>query len=244
MYTGGGADYAYTDDRKQVTIKHLMLQVTSHRSATCAGAKPSAPHQATLTASLTDGWNHPVVGKNIAFSANQEFKNTGPSFNPISGTTDPDGNVQTTLTSGDGAVPGLVKATCEEMEATCPVAFETGQMVFDFVDPQTEEPVWDMVADGESEVKVRLFLTYKGEPVAGHRIIWDFSYWESGNPHVWDEEYADYQSGSGEDPYGCIDRTEQTTNANGVSYTIYTAPYVPGWILFHVQDEDVYLQVP
>lgn len=224
---------------RNVYIKSPQLSVTSSKSAICAGGKPSAPHQTTITASVTGKDGAGVAGCQIAFSADHQYNQTAPSFSPQQATTGADGKATTTLTSGDGVVDGKVKATWGTKEDTAPVAFQEPYKELSFWDPQTGEPLDCLYADGQSRCKVVLAVMFDGVPVAAHDVDWTFAFWTADKNPCSDPSVYE---GTGQAPYGTITPTTSTTDGQGQAYAIYTVGTVGGSIEFTATDANVFAQ--
>ncbi len=242
-YQGGGMDYGYAQSSKPVKIKRLMMMAAPvGGNAICVGAKDSAPHKITITASVIDGFG-PVSGKTVHFNADSyAFAYQAPVVNPTSAATDQYGNASTVLTSGDGVTNGAVQVTCEGLTSWATVNFEAPETIFDIVDPETNQPLQYFIADGESESKVRVHLTHGGANVPDHTLQWRTWFWLSDNQHMGDEAQADYQAGTGEAPYGSITPAEGATGADGIAFTVYTSSTVAGYVRFKAYDQSVYVE--
>jgi len=236
-YPDESSEEDFATDSIDVKVQRIEISVAADDSAICTGAVATAPHQTTITATVTNGFNEGVSGKSVSFSADHEYNLTGPSLSPNPVVSGGGGLAQTTLTSGDGVVSGAVTATCGELNDETTVSFEAPTDEFSFVDPQTGEPLEWLPADGESHAKVIVHLTHEGSDVSGHSVTWIFRLWgEDKNPAQDDPDYE----GTGQSPYGSISPIAGTTNAEGETYTIYTAGTTPGWIEFKVTEGKVF----
>ena len=122
-----------------------------------------------------------------------------PAFSTASVTTGDDGTAQATLTSGDGVVAGVVEARFGDHVAQSSVDFGEPDKELEFLDPVTGQPIDCLYADGESQCKVLLTMTFGGAPVDGHAIDWTFRFWNAEGDPLTDP--AAYE-GTGASPYG------------------------------------------
>lgn len=235
-YSDGSSDTGSDTASLQVKVKRVELSVGSDKTSICAGAVASAPHQATITATVTDGFQ-PLSGRGVSFFADHEYNRCGPSCIPPTSTTDASGMAHSTLTSGDGAVTGEVRATCDEVVALTPVAFDEPGKTVSFEDPSTGEPTLWLYPDGESQCKVVLSLRYGGVPISGHAISWTWKFWDAeADPSVDPPVYE----GTVQAPYGSIWPTGGQSDGSGLAHTIYTVGTAGGSIEFRAIDGNVY----
>jgi len=240
-YKDGTSDGGSASDSIEVKVKRMTISVGSSKPAICAGGDPSGPHQATITATVTDGFDG-IPGETVSFSADHDYNQKEPSFNPENQTTDENGEAQTTLTSGDGVVTGEVKATCGQQHDEETVSFEEPEKEISFEDPITGEPVYWLYADGQSQCKVILSMTYGGVAVAGHDVAWTFKFWDAETDPSMDPEPTPEYEGTGEPPYGWVSPTGGQTDQEGLADTIYTVGTVGGSIAFIATDNSVYVK--
>ncbi|HOK56834.1 MAG TPA: hypothetical protein PKV21_05025 [bacterium] len=134
-----------------------------------------------------------------------------------------------------------------------------------FLDPETEEPLDYLIADGESQALNKVKIQYNSTPLPNHTISWKFKFWKYDtilitmdssaqiiyNKSLWDLEDEEWEGvfnlsfefadpdyeGTSDIQYGSITPTSQT-NQNGIATSIFTAGTEAGFIEIWVCDND------
>ncbi len=139
-----------------------------------------------------------------------------------------------------------------------------------FLDPETEQPLEYLIADGESQAKNKVYLTFNNNPVSGREIEWLFRFWtieqlnevsqEMCNKDFYDldsqqQEYilsnisnfkAPKYVGSGPCEYGRITSFGKTTpygltDENGQDTSIYRVGTIAGYVEIGVAENNIRL---
>ena len=127
-----------------------------------------------------------------------------------------------------------------------------------FLDPETEEPLDYIIADGKSKVMNRLKITYNSTPIPNHTIKWKFRFWKyetldnaSLNKYGvhFDELSLQQQEdilnttkpdfeGTDSPIYGSITQTSKT-DSSGIAKSTYTVGTEPGFIEFWYEERSI-----
>jgi len=228
---GGGGQLIDFEASWAGNMDDFALSISSDKTAICAGGIDSAPHQATITATLSYQSGEPVSGTMITFSLTNSHPDYPATIDPVSAATDSNGEAKATLTSSRkiGATV-KVKAKYDEVEAeTEQVTMEKATGAWS-IDPQ------ELIADGESQANVKLTLTYSGDSVDQHEMTWRISrIWDGNGTLIYQ---ADPPSGS-PSGYGSLNPTNDNTDGDGITETVYTVGTEAGTVEFEVLDESV-----
>jgi len=236
-YKDGTSDQDFAVDDILVKIKTVEIEIEVADEHICVGGKPAAPYQTTVTVTVKDAQGDGVQGKQVQFTATHEHVNIAPTFQPSNPTTDYQGIATAVLTSGDGAVAGQVQATCEGSVAETSIYFDRPTVTWSIVDPDTGEPNEYLLADGESQCRVIVRLSYEGTGLEGHGLAWFFKFWRGDQNHLTDDPAY---LGTEQAPFGSIAPTSTSTDDQGYSNSIYTIGTIGGWINFRVRMLDLY----
>jgi len=218
-------------------VTGYQLIVATDKTSICAGAVNSAPHQTTITATLTEiDTGLPVAGKTVNFSPIDSYPEYPSSLSATSGTTNASGQVEVTLTSSRKLYADTrVVAFSEGLSAESNAVLMDAPNFTATIDP-TELP-----ADGVSTATLAIALTYGSDGVDLHEIAWRIN-------RIWDElgtlvYSADpvYGSATG---YGSLNPISGSTGGNGSAETTYTVGTLGGFIEFAVMDSSIVANSP
>lgn len=219
-----GTHYVYIADTDNLP---WGITVAADRPAVCAGGRATAPHQATITASLTD----PSTGMPVAVSGvTVTFTTTSGSLSANSAVTDENGRALITLTSGNLASEGAVQvhatvtAQVEPNSASTKVEFQAPQALLAASPPA--------LVQGESS-ELLLTLKWNEYPVEKHGLAWSVA-------KVWNAEGELAYDGVGEYPggYGSFDARADETATGGYGTATFRGT-APGKVQLLSMDVDV-----
>ncbi len=107
-----------------------------------------------------------------------------------------------------------------------------------------------LIADGQSQAKNKIHISYNGTNIPGHTINWSFRFWtldtlgedffdltSEEQESVLNTTTPDYE-GTGASPYGSI-TSSSITNSSGIASSIYTAGTVAGIIEIKAGDAHI-----
>lgn len=208
-----------------------LFTVTSASAAVCAGGKSTPIHQTTLTARLTDATGLPWAGVGISFSTDHG------TLSAASRTTDGSGQAMTILTSDNTAseTPSSYIATVTgQVSSAGPSA--TTQV--EFQPPQVQLTAFPGTIYGSDTATLTVVVTWNGQPVSGHAIIWRVS-------RAWDYDGIQVYGGSGSSPsdYGTITASSSSqTDSSGTSTATFGQWTSAGTAEIEAADGDVVAQ--
>ena len=220
----------------------LLLTVSSDTTTICAGAVASSPHQATITATLTDCFGNPISGTTITFATIDSNPTYPSSLSSTTATTQSDGTAVVILTSGQKVnSTTTVTATCAGLPtgaptpATAPITMAAPTPVWT-IDPEMLD------ADGVSTATITLSLQFGEQPVDGHDITWRINdIWDSSDTTDSNLVY------SADPPFGAMDGYGTLTLGNqtgGIYTAIYQVGTSSGVIEFEALDNSVVANSP
>jgi len=127
-----------------------------------------------------------------------------------------------------------------------------------FLDPETEQPLEYLIADGESQAMNKLKVEYNTTPLPNHTINWKFRFWKyetvdnaaqnkygvhfeelsaSQQEEIFNTTPPDYE-GTDSSIYGTL-TSSSTTDTDGIATSIYTAGTEAGFIEFWWEERSV-----
>ena len=226
------------------------VSVSPARAAICAGGVPEGPEETTITATVTDSAGHAVAGEKVVFTTDHEFLITAPrpgngkkGHAGMTAMTDARGQARITLVSGDLVTGGHVIATARGVSGRADLAFEAPTLTVTIWNRDTGREIHGGWGFGD-RLWIVVHETYRGVPVAHHRIHWGYAFWARGTT----SKKPDYFGVGGEgrvtivpDPMPRRHR-DPFTNARGSSRAAYTAPFLGGggWTGFRAADMTAY----
>ncbi len=206
------------------------LSLSATPTAVCAGAKSTTAHQATVTATVTDGSGAPQVGASVTFST------TSGSLNPSSVTTDASGQATATLTSGTLAseVPDMHNATVTATASTG----ATNSTTIEVQPPSALLSVATSSIETTQQSALTFNLSWNSAPVPQHTVSYRIS-------RIWDGTNNLIYDGTGTLPsgYGSLQVGSSQTNSSGDATVTFSAGSNPGLIEIEGSDTDVELMI-
>ena len=131
------------------------------------------------------------------------------------------------------------------------------------LDPKIDEPVEYIIADGESQAKNKVKISYNNTPLPNHTINWKFKFWtwntlddgamtEYGlffdqldidqQEYIFSHYGPDYE-GTGPSDFGEIE-PNSTTDSSGIARSIYTIGVEGGYIEINATDHNILVFQP
>lgn len=205
-----------------------QLSLSATPTAVCAGAKSTTAHQATVTATVTDGSGAPQVGASVTFST------TSGSLNISSATTNASGQATVTLTSGTLAneLPDMHNATVTATASTG----ATSSTTIEVQPPAALLSVATSSIETTQQSALTFNLSWNSAPVPQHTVSYRIS-------RIWDGTNNLIYDGTGTPPsgYGSLQVGSSQTNSSGDATVTFSAGSNPGVIEIEGRDTDVEL---
>jgi len=238
----------------------FTISISANHETICAGGDGLEICKTELVAKFTPD----LEGKTIDFTIVEN--NLGESLDngtlsASSALTDENGEAMVTLTSSSYSSNSdedppvdfkvMIEAKYKSITDTVEIQYMPSEGVLNiFLDPNTETPLEYLIADGESQAKNKIHISYDGENIPEHTINWSFRFWTfdtlgedffdltpEEQESVLNTASPDYE-GTGTSPYGSITSSSET-NSSGIASSTYTAGTVAGIIEFVAADTHI-----
>ena len=239
----------------------FTISISANPETICAGGDDLEICKTELVDKITPD----LEGKTIDFTIVEN--NLGESLDngtlsASSALTDENGEAMVTLTSSSYSSNSdedppvdfkvMVEAKYKSITDTVEIQYIPSDGVLNiFLDPNTETPLEYLIADGESQAKNKIHISYDGENIPEHAINWSFRFWtfdtlgenffdltSEEQESVLNTASPDYE-GTGASPYGSITSSSET-NSSGIDSSTYTAGTVAGIIEIGAIDTHIY----